>query len=812
MAALQDPAAAPASSSSSSSSSSLSASAAAGGDVEVDGIDGASSSIQNPASESTPTTTTAAAATSKPAASSPEAQPEKDAHDDSDGDGEGDDDGPKLPIRDKDGFMRVVVDRFQTRDWIHSSLLSESQIRLEKDTRDALSRVSDYRSYKEFYAQFPGRLYGEGYRGYGNGFTENGSTTKLIYPAQKPRPGRRTTPAIRFSKREMKKQAEQCEDLVPIRIDVDWDKVKLRDTFTFNLHERLISAEVFAAQLVEDMGLKPPLADPVYQQVVQQVHEQLSNYYPFAFSEEEALDPELPYSAYKNDEMRILIKLNITIGAHTLVDQFEWELNNPLNSPEEFAACMARDLSLSGEFMTAIAHCIREQAQLFTRSLYSIGHAFDGRPIEDPDLVAAFLPSPLPSVFRPQQQAKDFAPYLYENTEAELERSETMFSREQRRNKRSITRRGGPQLPDLKERQRTIRTSIVSSVLPGAALDIEDTRLFKRSTNNTTGRGKRAAHNGEISDSEESDDSMPDSPAMSHLQQGTARTRGIRGAATAAAQRMANIGRSETPEAVIHHQESTRASRRFGREATREQTEEPQQCMVTLRVNPTRLRKFMRDLRLRQTTSATATPTPAHQRPPNAAAPGSMGPPSSTPAPVRTAAAPNPPSQVGRIPAPPVGPNGAAPTIPPPPPPDWLVNSLGELQKSYPNDMFEGFMRYFAVNSETGHFMSLPLKPEDLNSGKAAYCWLPRIRCLDCTGKSYTVGPEQTVQNFEVHLKNKDHTKRVKARLDGRSPSVASNSTRGGQQQTPTPGPTLPPPPSSSPGAAGTAPASTGGS
>src|SRR4029079_17958591 len=124
----------------------------------------------------------------------------------------------------------------------------------------------------------------------------------------------------------------------------------------------------------------------------------------FAYSEEDALDPELPYSAYKNDEMRILVKLNITIGQHTLVDQFEWDINNPMNSPEEFAASMTQDLSLSGEFTTAIAHCIREQSQTFTRSLYSIGTPFDGRPVEERDLTSAFLPSPLPSVFRPQQQ------------------------------------------------------------------------------------------------------------------------------------------------------------------------------------------------------------------------------------------------------------------------------------------------------------------------------------------------------------------------------------------------------------------------
>jgi SWI/SNF-related matrix-associated actin-dependent regulator of chromatin subfamily B protein 1 len=635
-----------------------SASSAAGGDG--DGIATSSTAPTTTAPSSSTASATAPAAAS--AAPSKSATPPADAT-------------ATLSGRDKDALGKVIVERFQTHDWIHSAALKEAQIRLEKDTKDMLARASDYRQYRDFYAAFPARLYGEGYRGYGNGYTENGTTTKIIYPAQKPRPGRKATPAIKFAKKDMKKQAEQHEELVPVRIDVDWDKIKLRDTFTFNLHERLVSVELFAAQMVEDMGLNPSIDKQVYELVVQQIHEQLNDFYPYAYSEEDALDPELPYSAYKNDEMRILVKLNITIGAHTLVDQFEWDINNPMNSPEEFATSMARDLSLSGEFTTAIAHCIREQTQLFTRSLYSVGHPFDGRPVEDADLVAAFLPTPLPSVFRPQQQAKDFAPYLYENTEAELERTETMFSREQRRQKRSINRRGGPQLPDLKERQRTIRTSIVSSVLPGAALHIEESRLFKRALGSgLAGRGKRTARDGDLSDSEDSDDSVPDSPAMSQLQ-GTARTRGMRGAASAAAQRMANLGRSETPEAIIHHHE-TRTSRRFGREATREQTEEPNQHIVTLRVNPARLRKLFRDLRARPPPHAAGTPTLAHQRTPSAAPSGAMLPPSTPSAPPNQHLPPRPnmaPSlqgQIGRVPAPPPGPSGVGPVQPPVRPPN----------------------------------------------------------------------------------------------------------------------------------------------
>lgn len=550
---------------------------------------------------------------------------------------------------------RQIADQFKLEQHVYSDFVHAAAVKQQITAQEVLieGKVKELNYYKERRQERmmnSAALFGTGYAGYGNGYTEsNGRGLQVLYPTQRKRPGGRKTAELRISRKERSTQAEQIEELVPVRLDIEWDKIKLRDTFTWNLHDRVIKPEYFAEQLVEDLKLPPEACRPLVHQVCHSLTEQIQDFYPQVYIDEEALDPHLPYYAYKDDEMRIPIKLNIAIGPITLVDQFEWEINNPLNSPEDFAKQTARDLSLSGEFTTAIAHCIREQSQLFTKSLYITGHPFDGRPVEDADLKAGFMPSPLPSPFRPYQAAKDFTPYLYELNEAELERNEVSLSREQRRQKRSVNRRGGPALPDLKDRQRTVRTLVVSSVLPGAADTLEDSRIFKRS-GGTSGRGRRATtgqrDGAEDSDDSESDDSSPDSPAIpTHLLSGTARTRGMRGAATAAQAAMrANFGRSATPESsLLHHHETRTSARRIGgRDYREESTDDSGTMIIKLRLPKERFRQYMRERKARpkppeQLGSYMSNPYNTLQRSQSATsgqgtpAPGLMGPPPSTP-------------------------------------------------------------------------------------------------------------------------------------------------------------------------------------
>ncbi|KAI6219815.1 hypothetical protein M3Y99_01638900 [Aphelenchoides fujianensis] len=199
--------------------------------------------------------------------------------------------------------------------------------------------------------------------------------------------------------------AESAVELVPIRLDMELDNIKLRDTFCFNKNEKLITPDMVADAICEDLELpKGSFLPAIAQSIVQQLESH----------------SEVPIPQTATDQ-RVVIKLNIHVGNQSLVDQFEWDISDETNSPEEVALRLCSDLGLGGEFAAAVAYSIRGQLA-WNKKTY------------------AFSESPLlpvtDSPFRNPTDADNWGPFLETLTDAEIEKK----MRDQDRNTRRMRR------------------------------------------------------------------------------------------------------------------------------------------------------------------------------------------------------------------------------------------------------------------------------------------------------------------------------------------------------------------------------------
>ncbi|KAI9499525.1 hypothetical protein BDB00DRAFT_866398 [Zychaea mexicana] len=227
--------------------------------------------------------------------------------------------------------------------------------------------------------------------------------------------------------KELERASKMEEVLVPIRLDIDLDEVKLRDAFLWNMNEQFLSPEKFAELLCEDLELPvvkfvPLIAESIRTQVMdfEAVHE-----------------VELP-----SESIRVVINLDLQIGKINLRDRFEWDLNNTSdNAPEVFSKQLAAEAGLGGEYVPIIAHAIREQ-------LYRHKRRWVDESLHEE------LAEPLLNGFRNIEDAASWAPQMEVLSNEELEklliaqernmrrlRRETRFKRSRRRLSATPSRR-----------------------------------------------------------------------------------------------------------------------------------------------------------------------------------------------------------------------------------------------------------------------------------------------------------------------------------------------------------------------------------
>ncbi|KAI9265935.1 hypothetical protein BY458DRAFT_513078 [Sporodiniella umbellata] len=315
-----------------------------------------------------------------------------------------------------------TLEQYEQRDKTYQDIL-DTQYKQHVDMAQEKKKVIEQANLeRRMRTQSPASLFGPGYHHH------RGFPNKIKYPTEKKKKQIR----FHFSTEALREQAEKEECLVPIRIDLEIDGYKLRDTFTWNLNESLVTFEQFAEVICLDLRLPPhSFIDPI----ARSIKEQLEDFNLSATQE--------------TKELKTVVKLDITVGNRELTDQFEWDVGCPNNSPEEFADKLVKELGLGGEFKTAIAHLIREQIHVKKKSL-----VMTEEDVQEPEY--------LQRVLRENQLSESFTPAIIELSDQMVERMEKDQIRESRRKRRGARSRRMVVTSNDTEPQKTHRTGFAA--------------------------------------------------------------------------------------------------------------------------------------------------------------------------------------------------------------------------------------------------------------------------------------------------------------------------------------------------------------
>ena len=239
---------------------------------------------------------------------------------------------------------------------------------------------------------------------------------------------------------DLARQAGRNEILVPIKIDLEAEQYRIKDSFTWNMNERLISPHHFAKLLLEDLDIP---VEPYATQIMNMINQQIDDatgvadiemepaaggvWAPARISSKEGelalppaergqYDPEeeavkegrgWDWGLQRTDEeqrlwrkqmakrldageglgdfeddLRVIVDYEVQILRHMLRDRLEWDLCSPL-TPEGFASKLCDDLALTGEAQALIANSVREQLINHKRAALELGLVGSGRLIKE---------------------------------------------------------------------------------------------------------------------------------------------------------------------------------------------------------------------------------------------------------------------------------------------------------------------------------------------------------------------------------------------------------------------------------------------
>lgn len=231
---------------------------------------------------------------------------------------------------------------------------------------------------------------------------------------------------------------EVPQENVPIRIKIDTGGILMKDLLIWNINETLVTPEMFATVMTEELDL-PKSAE---NSLVNQIEDQLKNY-------REILATPIPL-LQQQKEFHVILDLSINLGEQFYSDRIEWNMLDNNVTPEMFAEGVVEDMCLTREFVNAIAFSIYDELMKVRKDLIEnpqqIPQYTESLPIynyvyESPTTNGYGMEKLQGLRYDARRGGEEFCPKLENLTEWEIERRETEKDRNMRRRKRETLRK-----------------------------------------------------------------------------------------------------------------------------------------------------------------------------------------------------------------------------------------------------------------------------------------------------------------------------------------------------------------------------------
>jgi hypothetical protein len=146
---------------------------------------------------------------------------------------------------------------------------------------------------------------------------------------------------------------EGKSEQVPIRLDIEIEGRRFRDTITWESHEPHFTPHSFAEIVCEEQKLPSAFA----KEITRTVEQKLSRYEKYHPGDYECLQ---------------VLEIEVRVDNLVLRDRFVWDINCVDNCPEIFAQALCADLGLGGDIAVNISNAIREKICFFQKQQQKI--------------------------------------------------------------------------------------------------------------------------------------------------------------------------------------------------------------------------------------------------------------------------------------------------------------------------------------------------------------------------------------------------------------------------------------------------------